>query len=107
MNWPEPSGPFEVEFSATERARLRQLGERAVQLGIGPRFVEEVRVILEKLAFSPREWGDPLYPYRALRLTMFRGIHSHLAVTFAVHDRLPIVFVRDIKPILGHPLAEI
>lgn len=103
---PSSWGPFKVEFSGNQKEILRQLARRASEAGYAPQFASELNAIREKLERSPRDWGDPLFPLHALQLMVYRGVHARLAVTYGVHDRLPIVFIRDFKPILDHPLAS-
>jgi hypothetical protein len=102
---PSSYGPFQLELTANQRLRIRQLIDLARSAGIGPSFIADLTAIVANLIDRPRDWGDPLHGLRSLDLTMFRGIHAKIAVTFAVHDRLPIVFLREITPILDHPLG--
>jgi hypothetical protein len=102
---PSSWGPFDVEFSTNQQHELQRLDNKARATGYGRQFANELRAILEKLRQSPRDWGDPLFPLNALRLIVYRGIHARISVTYGVHDRLPIVFIRDFKPVLDHPLA--
>jgi hypothetical protein len=102
---PSSYGPFQLELTANQRTRIRQLINQARSAGIGPSFIADLTAIVANLIDRPRDWGDPLHDLHSLDLTMFRGIHAKIAVTFAIHNRLPIVFLREIIPILDHPLA--
>jgi hypothetical protein len=105
MTAPSSYGPFEVEFSRAQLRRIQELSSRAVALGIGREFAADLRVMTERMRVAPRDWGDPMYTHLALQLIVYRGLHARIAVTYGVHDRLPLVFVRDFRPILDHPLA--
>jgi hypothetical protein len=105
MTGPSSYGPFEVEFTRAQLRRIQELSARAVALGIGGAFAADLRAISERMRVSPRDWGDPIYTHPALQLIVYRGLHDRIAVTYGVHDRLPLVFVRDVRPILDHPLA--
>jgi hypothetical protein len=102
---PSSYGPFDVFLTQNQREQLALWQRTAIPLGIGANFRADWSAIMEKLATSPREWGDPLYSLHHLQLLMYRGIHARIAVSYVVHDRLPTVFVSGIKPILNHPLA--
>jgi len=42
--------------------------------------------------------------YRHAQLTEYRGLHWILLCRYAVHDRVPIVFLTDITPLEENPL---
>jgi hypothetical protein len=102
---PSSWGPFKIDYSTNQAEFIQRLVNKALALGYGQQFATELRAITDKLERTPRDWGDPLFPLHALQLMVYRGIHARLAITYGVHDRLPIVFIRDFKPILDHPLA--
>jgi hypothetical protein len=103
---PSSYGPFDIELSTAQREKIARLNRRAIGMGLGPAFVDDLRSIFERLQKSPREWGDPLFHFKELKMIMYRGIHAKISVTYGVHDRLPLVFVSRIDLILNHPLAE-
>jgi hypothetical protein len=68
---------------------------------------EAVKALTEVTRFliqSPRSWGDPVRHYRGAELTEYRGQHWNLRCRYAVHDRVPIVFLTDITPLEENPL---
>jgi hypothetical protein len=102
---PSAYGPFEVSLTQIQRDHLKRLMRKARALGLGASFIADFRAIVEKLEKSPGEWGDPLHFLPTLQMSMYRGLHAKIVVTYGVHDRLPIVFVRQIDLVLDHPLA--
>jgi hypothetical protein len=102
---PSSYGPFEVSLTQIQRDQVKRLQRKARELGLGESFIADFRAIVEKLEKSPREWGDPLHFLPTVQMSVYRGIYAKIAVAYGVHARLPIVFVRQIDLVLGHPLA--
>lgn len=102
---PSSYGPFEIELSQVQREHIEDLIRKSIASGIGPAFRADLLHVFERLRESPREWGDPLLSLKKMKMIMYRGIHAKIAVTYGVHDRLPLVFVSTIDLILNHPLA--
>ena len=65
-----------------------------------------MRRICDKLATTPHTWGEPFRHYRAAKLVLRKMIHDRILVVYAVHEERPIVFVRECRPIQGHPLES-
>src|SRR5262245_12413785 len=103
---PSSYGPFDVSLSQNLRDEIDGMRQAAESMGIGERFLVDLAEVIDFLERSPREWGDPLNNLPAMKLKMYRGIHAKLSVTYGVHERIPIVFVSKVKPILNHPLAD-
>ncbi len=101
---PDPSPPFEFEPSQEIRERVRALVDRASEQGLRDEAIVAFAEIHRFLTMKPRKWGDPVRYLRNAKLTEFRGIHWNLLCRYAVHDRVPIVFLIEITPLEESPL---
>ena len=77
------------------------------RLGCGLESAEVFPAILDRLRQGPREWGDPIRDYRHARRTEFHASHWKVRFEYAVHARVPIVFLLDFWPLEGDPLFGI
>jgi hypothetical protein len=101
---PDPAPPYEFDMSGELKERIRRMLMRAAQLGIGQDVAIAFREVIDVVTNRPRDWGDPLRHYRASQMMYFRGLNRGFASVYSVHDRIPMSFLYDITPILGHPL---
>jgi hypothetical protein len=102
---PDPSPPFEFGASRLVLDQIADLIQRAAVVGLGPDTRDTLLYMEEQLRTRPRTWGDPSYRLKGLQVTVFRRAYRRLHFTYTVHDRVPIVTLWNVKPILGHPLA--
>ena len=65
-----------------------------------------MRRIYENLTMTPHTWGEPSRRYRAAKLVLRKMICDRILVVFAVHEEKPVVFVKECRPIQGHPLQS-
>ena len=100
-----PAGPFRVIYSERIRQRVRLLGAVAVRLGVGQEFVDALKVVTEALASEPLEWGDRQYRLHAMGLLNCHRLYSIFHVSYAVDEDRRIVYLKEIEPRPGHPLA--
>lgn len=101
-----PGGPFRVRFTPTGRNQMRSLLVRAAAAGLWDRVAGALRQIENELSTRPREWGDPVSNYPAAALTTYRRLHDDLAVSYAVHDTEPVLWITRAVAVLDHPLRE-
>jgi hypothetical protein len=101
---PDPSPPFEFELSGAMRERLEHLLAGAAERGVLQDAATALAEILRRLANTPRKWGDPIQNLRHANLTVYRGMHWELRCQYAVHNRVPIVFLTEILPLERNPL---
>ena len=97
MSLPEPSGPWILDASAVVRQKLREIQLRSAQQGRGAEVNAAVHRILARLLTNPTEFGEPTYNLPALRLQVRQAIVLPLAVTFAVHQDQPYVFIKVVR----------
>lgn len=88
---------YSVSMSQQTRAALKDVHARAAQAGRGSEFVVAFRQIVERLHTDPWNFGEPLYRLSALKLLVCQGAISRVVVDFAVHENLPIVFIREVR----------
>jgi hypothetical protein len=101
---PDPSPPFEFQPSEYIKERFRALLEVAAHRGVLSEAASALTEVTRLLIQSPRDWGDPIRHYRGAHLTEYRGLHWNLRCRYAVHDRVPIVFLTDVTPLEENPL---
>jgi hypothetical protein len=78
---------------------LRRLQMRAALQGWGDEFRSAVGHIYDQLCNNPTTFGEPCYRLPALQLSVRTAAVRPLVVDFAVHDTLPLVFIKGIKPL--------
>jgi hypothetical protein len=80
-------------------ADLKQFHAELMPKGEGEDYLQVLARIDERLRSSPREFGEPVYRLPALSLQVYQAVLRPVAITYGVHDKLPIVFVR-VAPLL-------
>jgi hypothetical protein len=88
---------YDVSMSQRTRTVLKELHARAAQAGRGSEFLATFRQVVERLRTDPLNFDEPQYRLPALQLLMCQGIVSGLVVDFAVHEHLPLVFIREVR----------
>ena len=103
---PDPPAWFEVSYVGKAVEQFRLLRGRARVAGRSSEWAATLGRIVRRLAADPRGTGDPLRPFNGLRLVLYQAVIDRVRVQYAVHDIRPVVFIRDITPVLDHPLRE-
>jgi len=84
---------FEVHCSGTVAKRLRD-----IQLAASPSERKQIaaafQTIVQKLKRDPNGVGEPLYRLPELRLQVRTVVLGPLAITFAVSEDRPLVFIK-------------
>lgn len=88
---------YQVFFAEQTRNQLKQHFLEAIQAGIGQQFLTSLRQIVERLRTDPLNFGEPLYRLPALNLLLDQAIACKLVVGYAIHERRPLVFIRQIR----------
>jgi len=94
---------FKVVLLGTVKADLRRFHEEMMTLGKGGAFLSALQKLNNRLSKDPRNLGETLYRLPALNCLVYQGIVVPLVVTYAVHDELPVVFVRVVM-LLPNPI---
>lgn len=92
---------FEVKWSQAVRDQLIEIHRQAVLEGAGEGVLSAARTLVEGLQSDPLGMGELLYRLRGLRLEVRLGVVKPLAVSYAVHKRRRLVFVREFKRLSG------
>ena len=96
---------FQLSIMPSCRARIQFLAARAKSIGYGVRFAEILTSIRSQLDTNPRAWGDPNFRFHGLNLVSYLRVEEGLRIVYAVHETNPVVFLRELEPLPGHPLA--
>lgn len=88
---------YDVKHSEQTKATLKGLHRQAVQAGWGQEFVAALRHVAERLRNDPFDFGEPLFRLPALKLIVRQAVVGRLAVDYAVHEDMPLVFLRSFK----------
>ena len=95
---------FRVVFFPNVRDQLTFFSRIAARMNLASWLVSALRTIDRKLHENPWTWGDPLFEFPAAELSVYQGCHENFVVTYAVHSKQPVVFVRQIQILAGSPL---
>ncbi len=100
----ERPASWSVECSQHVTARFKELQRRAAQLGIGNQTLAAMRTLIARLQSDPHSCGEPLFRLPTLKLMIRVVLVPPLVVHFAVHEDMPLVFLKGIYPMSGHGL---
>ncbi len=56
-----------------------------------------MRDILSRLHRDPREFGEPMYHLRGMRMTVRKASIRPLYIEYGVHDEQPVVVIRRVR----------
>ena len=102
----DPTLPYYVDLLYTARTRIKRCGVAAIRLGIAREYAATLRAIIENPSLTPLNWGDPIRDYKGAKLHLYRRVFGQILTEYAVHEKARIVYIRDCKPVLGHPLES-
>ena len=92
------SGPrYSVGMTGPARAEYLEIARQSVAYGQDAAVTAAMRRIFERLRQDPRQFGDPLYPFRKMRMTVYNASLPPLYVEFGVHDDQPVVVIRRVR----------
>jgi len=98
--------PFRLTTIPKCRERIQVLGDRAAAAGLGRLFAKLLREVRIQLENRPREWGDPSYRFHGLGAVSYLRVEGWFRIVYAVDETRPVVILREIEPLPGHPLAD-
>jgi hypothetical protein len=99
-------GPdYTVDMSTVILERLERLRDVAFRHRVPKGFAEDLRAVIERLKTDPVAWGDPLYDWHQLGMTVQRGQSPFLYVYYCVTRSRRLVFIQHIEPYQYGPLA--
>jgi hypothetical protein len=101
------SGPFRVSHLPRVTRQIQALLQLATQKGIDSEVRQVFAGIYHRLQTSPSEWGDPLYPTKLPGGVVYHAMERPLNIHYAVYEAQRQVFILDIDPLAGGPLAGV
>ena len=101
---PDPAPPYEFGCSAALAERIQRMIDVALAHGFGPDLEYSIAFIVDQLINDHRGWGDPVRRLQHAKLIEYHGRFENLLAIYAVHDRIPIVFLSALTPMPDHPL---
>lgn len=102
----ESGATYRVVASGAILQQLRRWADLARNRGVLEPYVQILKTIETNLRTRPLDWGDPLYRYQHLELSVCRGLHGYFLVEYGVHERERLVFVRQYRLVPGNPLES-
>jgi hypothetical protein len=60
-------------------------------------LIAALRQIYKRLRKDPCDFGESLYRLPALKLVLCQAVIARLLVDYAIHEDLPLVFIRGVK----------
>jgi len=86
--------------------QIRVLVQRRIVSGQQTALASAWTSVLGHLRRDPAGWGDPLYRTQLEGGMICRGIVPPLIVRYVVYEPERIVWILDVQPLPGHPLAQ-
>jgi hypothetical protein len=102
----DPAQPYQIELFPSARTCVKRCSQEAVRRGLAKEYAAVLRAIQEKLRTAPLTWGDPASYFRGIKLWKYNRLFDRLFVVYYVQEEERVVFIEDIKPVLGHPLES-
>lgn len=91
------TGRFRVICSDAIKEAVRRLHFLAGQQGRGDAVVDALRQISDRLIRNPLEAGEPTFPLTAMQLKLRTIVVRPVAIDYAIHEELPLVFIKSVK----------
>jgi hypothetical protein len=88
---------YRVVTPADVRDQFRAWGKVAATAGLLQSYLDDLKLLNNRLARRPKAFGDPLHDYHHAELCLYRGLTEYKIVTYAVHTKRPLVFVRSVR----------
>src|SRR4029453_19414531 len=92
-----PNGLFQVHKVPQVKQQILELAAKAKIAGTYETLVNHLGWVVTTLKNNPAEWGDPTYRTKRAGGIVYRGIHHHLVVHYAVFAAEKIVFLLGVK----------
>lgn len=91
------SKPFRFSFLPVVTSKLESIAAIAVSQKLVQELTADLKFIQERLTTDPTDWGDPLFDYKSLGMTRYRGRSIFLYVYYSVRETEKMVFVQEIE----------
>jgi len=90
-----PDPPYRIQMLDAAEQRLRGFARQAAERGVGFEFARDLDALRTRPRGGPARWGDPLFNYRALGMTHYRGRSEFLYTFFSVNEDSRLAYVQD------------
>ena len=100
-----PPSSFQVTALPAVSEQIRRISDHAKAIGYGPSFLEDLADVNRRLSTDPDEWGDPIYDYRTLGMTRFRGSTKFFFIHYSVHKLKRLTYVQSVETNPNGPLG--
>jgi len=99
-------GPYEVILLWDVKQQLRATVAKASSRQQKEGFLAVIGAILARLARDPIAGADPLRHYENAGLVEMQFLQDKVYACYGVDETNKIVYVKRLRPVLSHPLAE-
>ena len=89
-------GGYHVHCSGVIFKTFQQIQKQAKGQSRGEQVLSAMRQIWQQLSYDPNDFGEPLYRLPALWLNVRHAAVGPLLIYFAVHDHMPLVFIKEV-----------
>jgi hypothetical protein len=101
-----PDQPFRLVYFQVVPERLKVLRQTAVERGLAAELRAALLEMVDRLSAIPQTWGEESHRLRHLNLMVYRKAFRGLFVRYAVDAERRQVYVRELFPLSGGPLAS-
>ena len=94
--------PFRVEMTGPAETDFESTLDAAAAAGVGRAVVDAIGQIWRRLEHGPRDFGEPMYHLRAMKMEVRKAAIAPIYVEYGVHDDQLVVVIRRVRW-LGNP----
>src|ERR1700722_15302178 len=89
----ENGAPFQVSVSGEVAQEIKGCAKVAASMGMRALFISSLEAIYQRLRHDPLDFGERRFGAKTLKLSCHIGAIRPVAVQFAVHEELRLVFL--------------
>ncbi|MBM4070201.1 MAG: hypothetical protein FJ271_14795 [Planctomycetes bacterium] len=95
---------FQVVYSAALRNHIKELIDQAKlkDMLLANNMLHALSILDGRMRREPFDLGEPRFSLPELHLKVRIAVETPLAISFAVHEQLPIVFVQAVRMLVGN-----
>lgn len=90
------SEPFRFSFLPAVTSKLESIAAIAVSQKLNQELAADLKFIQERLTTDPTDWGDPLFDYKAMKMTRYRGTSIFFYIYYSVRIAEKMVVVQNV-----------
>src|SRR5262249_47246174 len=100
-----PEGPYRLSLVPIVKEQMRASAARAKTPEVREQFLEALGARFARLAVDPGSAGDPIRNYEKAGIREYRWVQDRVLIGYGVDEENRIVYVKECRPVLNHPLA--